>query len=99
MEEIIFKIIAHSGEAKSCLMEAISLAKLKKFDEAESKLKESKKNKILANNSHLDIVQKESSGENITLSILLAHAEDQMMSVEPIEIIAKEVIDIYKILH
>jgi PTS system cellobiose-specific IIA component len=96
MEETIFKIIAYSGEAKSCLMDAISLAKLKKFDEAENKIKESKKNKILANDSHLDLFQKEALGETITLSLLLSHAEDQMMSVETIEILAKEIIDIYK---
>ncbi|CAI3589160.1 cellobiose PTS system EIIA component [Clostridium neonatale] len=38
------------------------------------------------------MIQQESSGDDIKLSLLLMHAEDQLMSAETIKIMAKEVI-------
>lgn len=96
IEASIFKIIAHSGDAKSCLVEAINFAKEAKFDEANEKIKTAKENKLIANESHLALLEMEMNNKDFKMSLLIAHCEDQMMSIETFELLAKELIYLYK---
>ena len=43
-----------------------------------------------------DLVQKEAAGEDAKMSLILAHAEDQMMSTEVFKVLAEEMIELYK---
>lgn len=45
---------------------------------------------------HTDLVQKEAAGEDAKMSLILAHAEDQMMSTEAFKVLAEEMIELYK---
>ena len=99
LEETIFFIIAHSGEAKSCIMEAIELAKQNNSLEAHKKLEESVQYKQLAHAKHFELIQQEASGEQTPISLLLIHAEDQLMSVETLQLLAKEFINLYALVH
>ena len=45
---------------------------------------------------HTDLVQKEAAGEDAKMSLILAHAEDQMMSTEVFKVLAEEMIELYK---
>lgn len=45
---------------------------------------------------HTDLVQKEAAGEDAKMSLILAHAEDQMMSMEVFKVLAEEMIELYK---
>jgi PTS system cellobiose-specific IIA component len=96
LEESIFKIISYSGDAKSSLVEAINLAKQKKFDEALQKVKNAQVSKVVANETHLELVSHEANEKDFKMSLLLAHCEDQMMSIECFELIAKELIYLYQ---
>ncbi len=96
MEEAIFTIIASSGTAKSMYIEAIQLAKNGDFAGAEKLVSEAKEAFVDAHKQHTSLVQKEAAGEGVTMSILLAHAEDQMMSVEVFQTMCGEFIDLYK---
>lgn len=101
LEMAIFGIISNAGEAKSTYISAISLAKKGDINGARAKILEGAKAKQTAQENHLSLVQKEaqSIAENkndFNLSLLLVHAEDQMMSAETIEIMAKEIIDLYE---
>ncbi|MZK43341.1 hypothetical protein GT508_01890 [Dorea sp. BIOML-A1] len=42
------------------------------------------------------MVQKEVVGEDVKMSLILAHAEDQMMSTEVFKVLAEEMIELYK---
>nr|WP_274600925.1 PTS lactose/cellobiose transporter subunit IIA [Dorea longicatena] len=42
------------------------------------------------------MVQKEAAGEGAKMSLILAHAEDQMMSTEVFKVLAEEMIELYK---
>ncbi|MDR0485045.1 MAG: PTS lactose/cellobiose transporter subunit IIA [Alphaproteobacteria bacterium] len=103
LEMAIFGIISASGEAKSTSIAAISLAKNGDITGAKEKLAEIKKFRQIAQEHHSSLVQKEAQlmlgeikKEDFSLSLLLVHAEDQMMSGEIIEIMAKEMIDMYE---
>lgn len=96
MELVAFNIISHVGTAKSLVMEALYAARDGKFSEAEAKLKESKDYLSLGHHAHFDLIQKEAAGEQLSLSLLMMHAEDQMMSVETITDLVKEMIYMHK---
>jgi PTS system cellobiose-specific IIA component len=109
LEMAIFGIISASGEAKSTSLAAINSAKNGDIAGAKEKLLEVKKYKQMAHEHHSNLVQKEAqqmldkenakfgdNKEDFYVSLLLVHAEDQMMSAETIEILAKEMIDLYE---
>lgn len=89
-------VITYSGMAKSCYMEALALAKEGKFSEADEKLEEGGKNFVEAHNGHMDVLQEEISTEEPQISLLMTHAEDQLMSAETLKIVILELIEIYK---
>lgn len=47
--------------------------------------------------SHSSFIKREAEGEKLEYSMIFMHAEDQLMSVETITILAKEIINLYKI--
>lgn len=95
-EIIIFQMITNTGSAKSKYIEAVQRAKEGNYEEAEALIKEGTEMMLKGHQIHADLVQKEAAGESIQMSLILAHAEDQMMSAEVFKIMGEELIDLYK---
>lgn len=93
IELICFQIISAAGSARSSYIEAIQKVKKGSFDEAEKLMKEGEKQFLKGHEVHNTLLQQEASGETIKSSILVMHAEDQLMGAEMFQIIAKELID------
>lgn len=89
-------VITYSGMAKSCYMEALALAKQGNFSEADKKLKEGSENFVEAHNGHMDVLQEEINTEEPQISLLMTHAEDQLMAAETLKIVILELIEIYR---
>jgi len=97
LELTAFQIISAVGTARSSYIEAIQLAKQGKFDEAEKAIKDGEENFVTGHDAHLSLLQKEATdGAGSAVSLLVLHAEDQLMSAEGFKIIATEMIDAYK---
>ncbi len=96
LELVCFTIIANVGAAKSMYLEAISVAKQGNFEEARKMIEEGSQTFVEGHKAHMELVQKEASGEAVTPSLLLLHAEDQLMSAETIKIMALEFIELYE---
>lgn len=96
MDVIGFSIISNVGMAKSLVMEALYAAKDGDYALAEKKLEESKQYFIEGHKVHSSLIQKEASGEKLQVSLILMHAEDQLMSAETISELVKEMIEMYK---
>lgn len=94
MQGVAFQIIATVGEAKSLYVEAVYLSRLSKFDEAEKKMAEADKVFAGAHSYHFDLLQKEASGVELPFSLLLMHAEDQMLNTETVKLMASEMIEL-----
>ena len=92
LELISFKIISAVGMAKSSFIEAMQVASQNKFDEAREKIKEGEEYFNNGHLAHCDLIQQEASGKHVVPSILLTHAEDQLMSAETIKVMALEII-------
>lgn len=99
MELFCFQLITSSGAAKSNYIEAIHKAKEGKYDEAEQLIGNGDEMMKQGHLPHADIVQKEAAGEETKVSLILAHAEDQMMSAEVFKVMAEELITLYKIVN
>ena len=95
MELICFQLIANSGAAKSCFVEAIQAAKKGQFEDANAKLVEAEEAFVEAHKIHAELIQKEAGGEKTEFSLLFMHAEDQMASTELVQLLAQELIELY----
>ena len=91
-----FNIISNVGSARSFYIEAIQYAKNEEFEKAEKSMNEGEEAYLEGHHSHAELIQQECSGEAVPVSLILLHAEDQLMSADGFKIIAREFIDLYK---
>lgn len=96
LEMTCFEIISAVGSARSCYVEAIQVAKAGDFDKANELMEEGKKLFQDGHKFHKALIENEASGEKVEPCLLLIHSEDQMMSAEVLEIMAREIIQLYK---
>lgn len=96
IELICFQIISNVGMARSSYIESISKAKTGDFESAKRCIEEGDDYFLNGHKSHADLIKKEASGDSVTGSLILIHAEDQLMSAESFKIIANEMIDNYR---
>lgn len=96
MELICFQIIAASGGAKSAYMAAIQAAKKGEYEEAEALMKQAEEMLNGGHEPHAKMIQEEAAGTPTPVSLLLLHAEDQMMGAEQFKVLAEEMVDLYK---
>lgn len=82
MEQIAFTMILYSGNARSTIREAIEVYKDGTFEDFDQLLSSARAQLQEAHQVHFSQVQKEASGEPTTLSLLLLHAEDHLMSTQ-----------------
>lgn len=94
--QTIMSLIMYGGEAKSCAMEAISAAKLGKFDLADDKLKEAQESLNLAHHSQTDMLTQEANGSGTKVGLLMVHGQDHLMTSICFVDLAKELVDVYK---
>lgn len=93
LELISFKIISAVGSARSNFIQAISEAKKGNADKARELIREGEQIFLEGHKAHAELIQQEAGGEPVKPSLLLLHAEDQLMSAETIKIIAMDLID------
>lgn len=96
LELLCFEIISSVGTARSCFIEAIQAAKTGDFNKVEELMQEGKKMLREGHGKHATLIQNEAAGEKTEMSLILVHSEDQMMSAEVLEIMAREIIELYK---
>lgn len=96
LEEIVFTIVGFSGECRGLAYEALELSQNGKFDEAVAKIKEAEKALYKAHNLQTDLIQKEASGEHISISMIFVHAQDHLMTAFSEKELIKKMIDTNK---
>ena len=96
IELVCFKMISALGAAKSSFMESVQEARLGHFEEARRCIEAGDKYHAEGHEAHFGLLQQETSGEPVQLSLLLVHAEDQLMNAEFLKITAEEIIALYE---
>ena len=94
------EIISNVGSARSHYIEAIRHAKQKNFEKAYSSIKNGVEAFRKGHNIHSQLIFNEAADiDDNGFSLILVHAEDQLMSAEGFKIIATEFVDLYKMLY
>lgn len=91
-----FILIMHSGNARSCAIEAIQAMKQKDQESCKAKLKEADEEFVKAHHIQTELIQKEAAGEAFELPIIFIHAQDHLMNAMTTVELSKEIIDLYK---
>ena len=79
LELIAFQIISAVGTARSSYIEAIQEAKKGNFEGAEKLIAEGDEVFVEGHDAHAKLLQEEANGNSV-VSLLILHAEDQLMS-------------------
>ena len=82
--------------AKTLYMDAIELAREKRFEEADVRYEEAREEYLIAHKTHLNILKMFAGGEKIEADIMLIHAENHLSCAELSGHLAKEIIDLRK---
>ncbi len=96
LEMICFQIISNVGGARSSYIEAIQKAKQGDFEGARACMEAGQQQFLAGHEAHFELLQKEAQGQAVGGSLILVHAEDQLMSAEGFKIIAEEMIASYE---
>lgn len=99
LELISFEIISNVGMSKSLSIEAIEAireARKGNYEMADENLKRANQYLTDGHHAHASLIQQEAAGEKVDFSLILMHAEDQMMSAEIIKSLVEEMIEMYK---
>ncbi len=96
MELICFQIIAASGGAKSAFMAAIDAARDGDMAKAKELMQQGEDYMNQGHEPHAKLIQQEAAGESAPVSLLLIHAEDQMMGAEQFKALADQIIHLYQ---
>ncbi len=95
IQAVAFEMISIVGTAKSMYIEALTLTKQGNYDDANKMIKEADEIFSEVHSLHFDLIQKEASGEQLPFSLMLMHAEDQLLTTETLKILILELIEIY----
>ncbi|MDE7286096.1 MAG: PTS lactose/cellobiose transporter subunit IIA [Lachnospiraceae bacterium] len=96
MEDILLGIISNVGTTRSYYIEAIYEVKDGNFEKYDECMAAGEKAFTEGHHFHSELICKEASGEKMGNSLLLVHAEDQLMSAEAFQVLAEEFADMYK---
>ena len=97
LELTAFEIISAVGTARSTYIEAIQKAKTGDFEGARKMISEGDEMFVQGHHAHAKLLTYEAeNGQGSALSLIILHAEDQLMSAEGFKTIANEFIDLYE---
>lgn len=96
LNAISFQIIAAAGNARSLYMEAVAAARKDDFEQSERLMDEARESFSLGHAAHTSLIQGEAAGSPVEMTLMLTHAEDQLMSAEEFGVIAEELITLYR---
>ena len=95
-ETICFHMIASIGEATACYMEAIEVARNGDCQRARELIEQGEQSALECHREHAALLTSMANNEKIEFSLLLMHAEDQMMNGEMMKLMASELIEVYQ---
>lgn len=95
-ELICFQMIAGAGEARTNFIAALEEAKSGNFQNIDILMKKGDDAYIQGHHAHASLIQEEAKGNKTELSLLLMHAEDQLMNTETFRFLVMELIDSYR---
>jgi len=98
MEEVAFQLIGHAGSARSSVFDALSKLVAGDRVAVDRCLSEASDELIKAHRAQMDLLRREASGQPVTPSILLVHAQDILMAASTERDLTEKIIQLYDVL-
>ena len=95
-EEKIMTMIVKSGEAKSCCMRAIAMARKGEYNSAEVLIEEAGQWLSEAHEIQTQMLSGEAGGNKHEVTLLMIHAQDHLMNAMTVKDLGSEIIAILK---
>lgn len=95
LSEVAMQVISYSGMAKSEYINALAEYKKNDKEKGDKLLANGDKYALEAHKSHTQVLSKEMSEESPQISLLLTHAEDQLMNAETIRLLVVELSELH----
>ena len=95
---VIMPLIIFGGEAKSSAIEAIRAVKESDFDKADERIEAASKAIVEAHHGQTELLTKAANGEEVAVSIYMVHAQDHLMTGIAFVDLAREIIELYKVI-
>lgn len=95
-EEVIFQIILHSGDARENIIEAIKVLQDDNIKESYECLEKANQCLNKAHKVQSTLIFDEINGEGVSLSLLMVHAQDHLMTTMAMRDFAKEIVKLYE---
>lgn len=96
LEETVMTLIMQAGQTRSLLMQAISMAKEKRFQESEQLVHQAEKCLQKAHDIQTSLISFDEGEGKLPMNIILVHAQDHIMNAVLLTDIAKELIVLHK---
>lgn len=96
LEKICCILISNAGTAKSLCYEAIDCAKKDELERADQLIDEATQIFIHAHKEHAKLIQQDAQENNVGMTLLLVHAEDQLIAAETAKDMALQFIDLFR---
>lgn len=98
-ENIAFKIISLSGDARAELEKALKLAREGNIDEAKAQLEKAQPQLMEAHSLQTkELLTREASGEKMEFNVLVSHAQDYLMTTYTMKDTVSEIINLYQLI-
>jgi PTS system cellobiose-specific IIA component len=94
--QAVMGLIINAGEAKSLAIEAIDAAKKQKFAEASKKIEDARESLLKAHHSQTNMITKEAQGNLTTVTLLIVHSQDHLMTAISFTDLAEEIIFLHE---
>lgn len=95
LSQIALKIITYAGAAKSDYIKGLNTYKSGDKAGAGKLFQDGEDNYRRSHEFHGDLLTKEAATNSPQISLLLAHAEDQLMNVEMVQLMVQEIVTLY----
>jgi len=94
-----FVIVAHAGDAKADLLDAIKSARDGDFDNANELIESANQSIIAAHNEQTTMLSREAGGEELDTTFIMMHGQDTLMTTMILYDQAVFYVDEYKRIH
>ena len=96
LEEISMLIIANSGAARGSSFEALAAAKRGEYEKAQELMKTADEQFHAAHEAHRGLLAMDANGEIESLSVLITHAQDHLMTSVLAQEMIREIITLHR---
>lgn len=95
-EQVCLQMILHAGNARAAAYQALASAALGDFPAAQASLEEADRELALSQRQHQAALAAEAQGVAAHPTLLLVHAEDQLMTASSERTLVEQVVQLYR---